>query len=212
MWMIAPIPETKTAIVLLNGSSVRPSGTSKIPLIAIHVNLAATVVWFAKIRQLKIKLTSTATIEMELLNVFQCRVNSVITAALTSGASRMTHGKVKFIQSVSLEFQGADVFDVRCLPCAKQRDEKGKANGHFGSCHGDDEKYEHLRVVIGQAVWIETETRKSNERKVCSIQHQLQRHENDDQVASQHHAGKADGKKNAAYEQVIAKCDHATLK
>src|SRR4029077_6381788 len=101
MWMITPIPETRTATVLLNGSSVRPSGTWKIPLIAIHVNLAAAVVECAKIKQLQVKLTSTAAIEIELLNVFHRSVKSVITAALTSGVSRMTHGRVKFIQRLA---------------------------------------------------------------------------------------------------------------
>jgi hypothetical protein len=97
MWMIAPIPETRTAIVLLNGSSVRPSGTWKIPLIAIHVNSAAAIVECAKIKQLQVKLTSTAAIEIELLTVFHRRVKRVITAALTAGASRMIHGKIEFM-------------------------------------------------------------------------------------------------------------------
>lgn len=42
------------------------------------------------------KLTSTAAIEIELLNVFHRRVNSVITVALTSGASRISHGTIIF--------------------------------------------------------------------------------------------------------------------
>src|SRR6266498_1205626 len=135
--MTAPTPDTRTAIVLLNGSRVRPNGTWKTPLIPIHVNSAAAVVCCAKIKQLQAKLTSTATIEIELLNVFNRRVNSVITDALTNGASRMSHG-------------------------------------NFGSRHRDNEKDKHLRVVIGQAVWIETESRESNEGQVCRIQHQLQ--------------------------------------
>ena len=135
----------------------------------IHVNLAAAVAEQAKIKQLHVKLTSTAAIEIELLNVFHRSVKSVITAVVTSGASRMTHGKVKFIQPVSLEFQGADVFDVRAFPCAKQRDENSKAHRHFGSCNGDDKKDKYLRVVIGQAVWIDAESRESNEGQICRI-------------------------------------------
>jgi len=61
------------------------------------VNSPAAVVCCAKIKQLQAKLTSTATIEIELLNVFNRRVNSVITAALTNGASRMSHGKIEFM-------------------------------------------------------------------------------------------------------------------
>jgi hypothetical protein len=63
----------------------------------IHVNSAAAPVARANIQQLQTKLTSTAAIEIELLRVFHRRVNSVITAALTSGARRISHGKSKFI-------------------------------------------------------------------------------------------------------------------
>src|SRR6184192_3332512 len=117
--MIAPTPETRTAIVLLNGSSVRPNGIWNTPFIPIHVSSAAPVVWPAKIRQLQEKLARTAAIEMELLNNFHRSVNSVITAALTAGASRMTHGKIRFMGFACLEFQSADVFYIRRLPCAK---------------------------------------------------------------------------------------------
>src|SRR5437899_7568081 len=94
--MIAPIPETRTAIVLLNGSRVRPNGTWKTPLIPIHVSPAAAAVRCAKIKQLQIKLTSTAAIEIELLTPFHRSVNSVITVALTNGASRITQGTIIF--------------------------------------------------------------------------------------------------------------------
>ena len=116
----------------------------------IHVNSAAVAVRCAKIRQLQVKLTRTAAIEIELLKVFHRSVNSVIRAALTSGASRMIHGKNEFIGFADLKFQTADVFHVRRLSRAKQRDENRETHRYFGSCHCDDEKDEHLRVVIGQ--------------------------------------------------------------
>jgi hypothetical protein len=61
------------------------------------VNSAAAQVGCAKIKQLQKKLTSTAATEIELLRVFHRRVNSVIRAALSSGASRITQGKIEFI-------------------------------------------------------------------------------------------------------------------
>src|SRR6266513_2282789 len=73
-----------------------------------------------------------------------------------------------------LKFQAADVFDVRCLPCTKQRDEDGKAHRDFRRCDGYDEKDKHLRVVIGQAAWTDSESRKGNEGQACRIKHQLQ--------------------------------------
>src|SRR5436190_22313114 len=94
--MTAPMPETRTAIVLLNWSSVSPSGTWKTPLIPIHVNSAAATVPCAKIRQLQIKLTSTAAIEIALLNAFHRSVNNVIAVALASGARRISQGTIIF--------------------------------------------------------------------------------------------------------------------
>src|SRR5712664_908543 len=150
--MAAPMPETKMAIVLLNWSTVRPSGTWKTPLIRIQVNSAAATFGCAKIKQLQLKLTSTAAIEIELLSVFHRSVKSVITAALTSGASRMSHGKIEFIGFARSKFQAADVFDVCRLPCAKQGDKNGKTHRYFSCSDRDDKKDEHLRVVIRQAV------------------------------------------------------------
>jgi hypothetical protein len=51
-----------------------------------------------KIKQLHVKLTSTAAIEIKLLAVFHRSAKSVITPAPTSGASRTTHGKIEFIE------------------------------------------------------------------------------------------------------------------
>jgi hypothetical protein len=48
-------------------------------------------------KQAQIKLTTTARIEIELLNVFHRRVNNVMTTLLTSGATRMIHGRNEFI-------------------------------------------------------------------------------------------------------------------
>jgi hypothetical protein len=101
--MMAPIPETRTTIVLLNGSRVRPNGTWKTPLIPIHVNSAAAVVCCAKIKQLQAKLTTTAPVEIELLNAFHRSVNNVITAALSSGVKRIIHGKIEVIRLAARE-------------------------------------------------------------------------------------------------------------
>src|ERR1700756_989873 len=156
--MSAPTPETRTAMVLLSWSNVRPSGTWKTPLIPIHVNSASETVRCAKIRQLQTKFTSTAVIEIALLNVFHRSVNNVIAPALTSGVSKMSHGNIRFIGFAGSKFQAADVSDASCLPYAKQSDENSKAHRDFGGCDGNDEKNENLRVVIGQPIWTDTES------------------------------------------------------
>src|SRR3954453_3308218 len=98
--MSAPTPVTRRAMVLLNWSSVRASGTWKTPLIAIHLNSAAGLVERPNTKQLQTKLTSTAATEIRLLNRFHRRVNKVITIALTRGASRMSQDTSEFITLV----------------------------------------------------------------------------------------------------------------
>src|SRR4029450_13715977 len=147
--MVAPTPETRPSLVLLNWSSVRPRGTLNTPAISIQLNSAAAILDWLKIKQLHVKLTSTAAIEIKLLTAFHLSVNSVITAALTNGATRMIHGKIEFIRS--LKFKAADVFDVGCLARPIKSDENTQPHSTVGPCHSDDEEDEHLRVVVGQA-------------------------------------------------------------
>src|SRR5438093_7771626 len=172
--MTLPKTQTNIATVMLNWSNESATGTWKTPLIPIHVNSAAAPVRCAKIRQLQIKLTSTAAIEIALLDVFHRSVNNVIAVALTSGASKMSHGNIRFIGFAGSKFQAANVSDASCLPYAKQSDENGKTHRDFGGCDGDDEENENLCVIIGQAIGTDTESRKGNERQVCRIKHQLQ--------------------------------------
>src|SRR3979490_2967831 len=97
MWMSEPTPETKTSIVLLSLSSVRPSGTLNASGMSIHVNWAAEISGRRKIKQLQTKLPRTAATEMKLLNVFDRPVKSTITAAEQSGRSSTYQGSELFM-------------------------------------------------------------------------------------------------------------------
>jgi hypothetical protein len=92
MWMSDPTPETRTSIVLLRLSNVKPSGTFKAPLISIQLNSTAEIFGCLKIKQLQAKLPSTAATEIKLLNALDRRVNKVIAVAETNGRSKMYHG------------------------------------------------------------------------------------------------------------------------
>ena len=84
-------------MVLLSGSSVRAIRTLSASATSIHVIWAAELAACAKTKQLQTKLTSTAATEIALLNVFHRSVNSVITPAPPSGASKISHGTIAFI-------------------------------------------------------------------------------------------------------------------
>src|SRR6266536_1732064 len=88
-----PTPETRTSIVLLRLSNTKPNGTLKTPPTAIQVNSRAEISDCVKIKQLQMKLMSTAATEIKLLNAFHRSVNSVITTAIPSGARRTSHGR-----------------------------------------------------------------------------------------------------------------------
>jgi hypothetical protein len=61
------------------------------------MNSGADLADSAKINQLQQKLMSTAVMEIALLNDFHRSVKSVMTAALSSGASRISQGNREFI-------------------------------------------------------------------------------------------------------------------
>ena len=132
----------------------------------------------------------------------------MITAALTSGSKQNDTRASIDHSSDRLKLQAADVLDVRRLARPIERDDDGKTDRHFRRRDSDDEENEDLRVVVGQAAGIDAEAGKRDERKIGRVQHQLERHENDDDVAAQHHAGKTDREKQPANEQIIAERDH----
>src|SRR6266536_6278340 len=91
-----PTPETTRSIVLLRLSNTKPNGTLKTPPKSIQVNSLAEIPDCVKIKQLQMKLMSTAATEIKLLSAFHRSVNRVITTALASGTTRISHGRIIF--------------------------------------------------------------------------------------------------------------------
>src|SRR5439155_17544782 len=110
-----------------------------------------------------------------------------------------------------LKLQALDVFDIRCLAEAEKRNHDRKSDGDFGRGHGDDEENKNLGVVIWDTAWIDMKSRERDQGQIGGVQHQLQRHQNDDHVASHHHAGESDREQDAADNEIIAKCDHVIV-
>jgi len=119
------------------------------PAISIQANSVAAILDCVKIKQLHVKLTSTAAIEIKLLTAFHRSVKSTITTALASGVRRMIHGKFEFIGS--LKFQAADVVDVRCLARPVECDENCQSDRHLSRGDRNNKEDEHLRVIVRQA-------------------------------------------------------------
>ena len=66
--------------------------------------------------------------------------------------------------------------------------DNSQAYADFGGGHGHNEKHENLPVRIG------TVGRESDQKQVYCVQHQLDRHENDDGIAPEQYARHADYK------------------
>src|SRR4030095_11770849 len=92
---------------------------------------------------------------------------------------------------------------MRRLPRAVESDDDSEPDGHFGCGDSDDEENENLRVVIWQAVLADIEAAKGNERQVRRVQHELEAHEDRDDVSPKDDSGKADGKQQSADEEVV---------
>ena len=91
--MRAPTPLTRTSIVLLNESRVKPIGTRRNPRISIQGISVALISGFAKTVQLQMKLINTATTEITALRLCARRVRRAMITALARGASKTSHGR-----------------------------------------------------------------------------------------------------------------------
>ena len=67
------------------------------------------------------------------------------------------------------KFQRGQVLDVRRLPGAVERDDEGQADRDFRRRHGDDEKHEHLAVVVGQARRITLKREKATSARLAAL-------------------------------------------
>ena len=72
--------------------------------------------------------------------------------------------------------QAIQIIHVDGLQVAEQHDENGEPDRRLGSGHGKNEKHEYLSRQILQVV------RESDEIEIYGEQHQLDRHQNDDQI------------------------------
>ena len=89
------------------------------------------------------------------------------------------------------------------LAGAVEGDDDGEADGDFRGGDGDDEEDEHLAVVVWKSVRSRVETGERDQRQVRGTEHELEAHEDDDDVPAQHHTGEADGEEKSGDEEVV---------
>src|SRR5688572_4882266 len=94
------------------------------------------------------------------------------------------------------------MFDAHAGPVAGQRDNQSQTDRRFRGRHCDDEERQNLAALFEQVV---TEGR---EIDVDGIEHDLQGHEHEDDVAPAEEADQTDGEEDRAEPQKRARGDH----
>src|SRR5689334_3714103 len=178
-----------SSIIRLKGSSRRPKSTCngfrssqfKASSLRVHPFTA-------------MKMTvSTKPMTMALIEIpadaFRFRsVNSVMVPAASSGRNRISQGNASSLIMGSenvcscLKLHFGQVFHVHGLALAIKRHDQRETHGDFGGGDGDDEKDKHLAVeVVG-------EMRAGDQREVRRVEHQFERHVNDQHIAPDDYA------------------------
>src|SRR5581483_6078238 len=95
----------------------------------------------------------------------------------------------------SLELEQVHALDVQRLAVVSDHDDDGQAHGRFGGRHHDDEENEN------HAVKLVVRAGKGHEREIHGVEHQLNGHEDGDDVALKHHTHHAEAEQNGAQHQ-----------
>src|SRR5688572_1616476 len=97
-----------------------------------------------------------------------------------------------------LPFQGVQVFDINGVEVPEKHHQDRQADRRLGRRHREDEEYEHLAGEVAE------EVREGDEVQVHREQHQLDRHQQHDQVAAvEEDADHADREQDRAQDQIV---------
>ena len=103
---------------------------------------------------------------------------------------------------------GGEFFYVNCLASAVESNDDRKSNCDLRRGNGNNEKDQHLTVVIGQSILSGIETGKRYQSEVCGAQHELEAHEDNDNVTANEYSGQPDGEEESRDEKVFLKRGH----
>src|SRR5688572_11637806 len=228
MWINRPMPVTTRIIIPESGSSLNAQGTSNDPIPCAVASGIGGIQWprlttwslasggRPSICQNAYSDTPSAPViaahatnpDVRLLNermptspliaapmpgrIGISQINSIDCSALCSLLSALAR-----LPSHQIHFVDVDRFLV---PVERQDD--AQADGGLGGRDGDDEYREHLADAVLQLI------RKRHQIDVDGVQNQLDRHEDDDDVAAQHDAGDADHEQRRRQQHVMGWCNH----
>src|ERR1051326_1182490 len=105
-------------------------------------------------------------------------------------------GRIGMSQRFMSVFHGADVVDHQRLPVLEYGQNNGQPDGRFGGGHDHYEETEDMPVHLFQLVG------ESDEAEIHRVQHQLDGHEDGDDVAAVDESGDAEPEQDRAENQV----------
>lgn len=84
----------------------------------------------------------------------------------------------------------------------EERHNDGEAYGYLSGSDSDDKKEEDMAFVVRLA-FFDVEAREGNEREVRCGEHQLEAHENDDQIATHQNTGESNREQNSTDKEEV---------
>src|SRR6185437_15568232 len=111
-------------------------------------------------------------------------------------------GSLAFISAGSLVLHKIDLIDVQGLSCAEESDDDGKTDG--GLRGGDDHDKEDEDLPFDAMPHV----REGDEGQVDGVEHQLNRHEDRDDVALDEEGANADREQDRCEDEVVSDRNH----
>src|SRR5579885_2500827 len=198
--MSKPTPVTTSSITAESASNRRPMLTLRLPVWSVQLQSVVSlngVMALVKVTKLTSAHTNAAAIKPQPSQL----INSVcswrlkrrrlpITRNPSSGSSS-TSG-VKSQTCIASPPHGISLVYSNVAPRAEDRNDNRQPHHHFSSSHRQDEKDENPAIYRIQIAG------KGHKREVHSVEHQLNRHEDNQRVAPHQHAHDANCKQHRA--------------
>src|SRR5690348_4163375 len=121
----------------------------------------------------------------------------IFSSAPASGSSAIQGRRFVVMASARLPLQELHVPGIERLAVAKHRDEDCQADDGFGGGDRHDEEDDDLPFQRAE------KSREGDEREIDGIEHELDRHEDHDDVAPYDDAGDADREQHRAQNQIV---------
>src|SRR5713226_7921433 len=206
MWMSQPTPVTTRSMTTVRWSICRSKPARKSPA-TIQVKYCWTQGIFSGARCVNSRTASSAARKERPVEPTATALtilfghllpNRPLMAEPRSGSA----GRSRDSSGWTLEFEEVDALDIEGLAIARDQNDDAEADGRFRGGHDDDEEDEDLAVELVERL------AESHEGEIDGVEHQLDGHEDGDDIALEDEGNDAESEENGAEDQVVVRGDH----